>query len=643
MINTKNFEKQKDRRSAQPESKQKHCEEDISGNQAAPVLYDHNPEYSRPALSISPDAYEEMLGRLTFLYGEEKARECMPELERILGVHYAHKSPALLHKEENFNSEERFTEKDIILISYGDLISGEEASPLATLARFCKTYLEGTINTLHLLPFFPYSSDRGFAVIDFRSVDPSLGTWNDIEELSKSYKLMFDGVFNHVSSQNRWFHEFLNNNPLYKEFFIAYDSPGGLTEEQRSAIVRPRTSDILTEFRGMDKTKYVWTTFSKDQVDLNYKNHKVLTRVIEMMLFYIRHGANIIRLDAVTYIWSEPGTRCASLDETHEVIKLFRTVLDIVAPSVSLVTETNVPHKENISYFGIGRDEAQMVYNFALPPLVLYTFYSENASSLSEWARGLAYYPQTSYFNFLDSHDGIGLMGVKNILDNEEIDFIIKKAQKHGGRISYKAGPEGQEIPYEINITWFSALNHDHNQDLAFQVKRFVASRIISLVLKGVPGIYLHSLIGTRNDIEAVLATNSNRDINRAVIDDKAFTDALMDPLSKVSRINRELGRLITIRTQKRAFHPYGGQKVLDIAREIFAVLRISPEGTEKILALTNISTKVCHLEIPLADISSDEHHWIDIVSGVEWMSDEGKLFINMNPYDIVWLEPISE
>jgi len=605
------------------------------------VLYDQHPDHSRPALEISQDAYDEIIERLRFLYGDNKAEECMDELERILKVHHAHKPPAIIKSESKFISDERFNEKDIILITYGDLIRGEEKSPLATLARFCKDYLEGTINTLHLLPFFPYSSDRGFSVIDFRSVDPNLGTWQDIEELSKDYKLMFDGVFNHVSSQNRWFHEFLNDNPLYRDFFIAYDSPDELTAEQRSVIVRPRTSDILSEFQSIGKTKYLWTTFSKDQVDLNYKNHKVLTKVIDILLLYIRHGANIIRLDAVTYLWAQLGTRCASLEETHEIIKLFRNVLEVAAPSASLITETNVPHEENISYFGKRGDEAQMVYNFALPPLVLHTFYTENTTVLSDWAGKLKYYPNTTYFNFLDSHDGIGLMGARGILSEDEIVSIIERAKQHGGYISYKAGQNGKDTPYEINITWFSALNHDHNEDLAFQVKRFTASRIISLVLKGVPGIYLHSLIGTRNDIEAVLANNSNRDINRSVIDDKAITEALMDPFSKVSRINRELGRLITIRTRKSAFHPFGEQKILNTAPEIFSILRTSPDEKEKILALINISSKVCRLEIPLSELGSDETHWFDIVSEVEWMSEDGMLYINMNPYDIVWLEPV--
>jgi len=156
---------------------------------------------------------------------------------------------------------------------------------------------------------------------------------------------------------------------------------------------------------------------------------------------YVRRGADIIRLDAVTYLWAEPGTRCIHLEQTHQIVKLLRDVLDVVAPHVALITETNVPHEENISYFGNGYDEAQMVYNFALPPLVLYTMYKEDATVLSEWASNLE--PpsdQTCFFNFLDSHDGIGLLGVKNILPKNQIDFIIEKAKDHDGK--YLTGPE---------------------------------------------------------------------------------------------------------------------------------------------------------------------------------------------------------
>ena len=607
----------------------------------------HNPEpdYTKPLFEIPPEARKRMLGRLTFLYGEIVAETFMPELERILEVHYAHKSRKLIEREKEFDPRDRFTQEDVILITYGDLLRGEEQNPLAELAKFCDTYLEGTINTLHLLPFFPYSSDRGFSITDFETVDPNLGTWEDIEDLEGRYQLMFDGVFNHVSSKSRWFQEFLNGNPYYWGFFIHFISPDELSVQERKKIFRPRTSDILSGFHSINGLMHVWTTFSKDQVDLNYTNPDVLMRVIEILLFYVRKGARIIRLDAVTYLWAIRGTRCASLEQTHEIVKLFRDVLNAVAPGVALITETNVPHKENLSYFGNGHDEAQMVYNFALPPLVLHTFYTGDVTALSKWARELEFISDTTtFFNFLDSHDGIGLMAVRGILTGKEIDFIIQRAEEHGGYVSYKTGRDGTEVPYEINITWFSALNRDDSdEDIAFQVKRFVASRIIALVLRGVPGIYLHSLMGTRNDVEAVLATKSKRDINRTVSDAKAITDTLKDPLSKFSRISREFGRLIVIRTKHRAFHPNGGQRILSISTAIFSVVRISPEGTRFVLTLTNVTSRVCHIEVPLSELGTDETRWVDLVSGMEWIAENEKLFITLQPYDVIWLEPLSK
>ena len=612
------------------------------------VMHAQEPDYGREPYLCPPAAREKFRQRLAFIYDEKTADQYLPELERILQVYYAYKPLQMIEAEAGYNPADRFTEKDVILITYGDLIHGDDPSPLATLAKFCDTYLEGTINTVHILPFFPYSSDRGFSIVDFNTVDPKLGTWDDIRELGRRYRLMFDGVINHVSAKSHWFQEFLNGNPYYKNFFIAFNSPDELTEEQRRLIFRPRTSDILVKFDTVKGPAYVWATFSADQIDLNYKNPEVLMRVLEVLLLYVRHGASIIRLDAVTFLWAEPGTRCIHLDQTHEIVKLFRDILDAVAPQVALITETNVPHEENISYFGNGRDEAQMVYNFALPPLVLHTFYSQDATVLSRWAAGLdTNSPTATFFNFLDSHDGIGLMAVKNILNREEIDNIVAKTLDHGGFISYKTGNDGREEPYEANITWFSALSHDEedHDDLAFQVKRFVASRCIALVLPGVPGIYLHSLIGSKNDVRAVLKTDSKRDINRTVIDEKLITKALEDPLSKISRISRELGRLIAIRARKRAFHPNGKQQILQLEPEVFSVFRTSPEKDQYLLALINVANKVCHLEIDCSELKLENggkvgNHWYDIVSGMEWLVEGGRLSLTMMPYDVMWLEP---
>ncbi len=602
------------------------------------------PDYEKPLFSLPPDKREIMLERLSRIYNEDVAEVYIDELERILKVYHAHKPPAMLEKEQDFTPGERFTEEDIILITYGDLMEEEGQASLATLADFCDTYLEGTINTLHILPFFPYSSDRGFSITDFETVDPRIGTWQDIEDMEGRYQLMFDGVINHISSKSRWFQEFLNGSQYYRDFFISYNSPDELSEEERAMIFRPRTSDILSRFMTINGPRYVWTTFSRDQVDLNYPNPNVLMRVIDILLLYVRHGADIIRLDAVTYLWSQPGTRCVHLEQTHEIVKLFRDILNTVAPGVAIITETNVPHHENISYFGNGSDEAQMVYNFALPPLVLHSFYSGDATILTEWARSLKTpSQQTTFFNFLDSHDGVGLMAVKDLLEAEDIALIINRARSHGGLISYKSGEHGEDVPYELNITWYSAINGDDNgDDIAFQVKRFVASRVIALVLQGVPGIYLHGLIGSQNDVNAVVETESNRAINRTVISRCSLDEALLDPFSKTSRINRELGRLLNLRTRIRAFHPNGPQKVLSVSPSVFALLRHTPEGDKPVLALTNVTERVCSLCISLLELQCEDCHWFDIVSHVEWFAEEGKLYITMNPYDILWLTPFN-
>ena len=312
--------------------------------------HNQEPDFTRPHLEISSRDREKIFAQLSFLYGEADAKTHIPELERILKVYYAHKPEEMIELEKEFNPEERFTENDIILITYGDLLKGEEHSPLASLAGFLENAprLKGIINTLHILPFFPYSSDRGFSITDFRAVDAKLGSWMDIEEIGKNFQLMFDGVLNHASSKSYAFQEMLNGNPAHKDIAITFKSQDDLTPEQRKIIVRPRTSDILTEFQSINGPIHVWTTFSPDQIDLNYKNPKVLLWAIDTLLLYVRRGADIMRLDAITYLWAEPGTPSVHLEQTHEIVKLFRDVLNIVAPGVALITETNVPHKDNV-------------------------------------------------------------------------------------------------------------------------------------------------------------------------------------------------------------------------------------------------------------------------------------------------------
>ncbi len=610
------------------------------------IRYLPKPDYTRKPFEIPDASKDKMFERLRFLYGDSRAQQTLPELERILKVHYAHKPDELIAWDAKADPKERFTEKDLILITYGDLVVGKGHSPLASLMEFIqRPRFRDLFNTIHILPFFPYSSDRGFSVTDFKSVDPNLGSWSDIDDIGEDYQLMFDGVLNHASAESPEFQEFLNGAPRYQNMVISFRSPEEITPDQRQLIRRPRTSDILTRFDSINGPVWVWTTFSPDQIDLNYKNPGVLIETIETLLLYIRRGADIIRLDAVTYLWDELGTTCASLEQTHEVIKLFRDVVDVVAPRVALLTETNVPHEENVSYFGNGTDEAHMVYNFALPPLVLHAFYRGNVSYLSSWAKDLDYPSNmTCYLNILDTHDGIGVLGAKSFLPEEEIDFMVESARQHGGYISYRSSGDGVEKPYEINTTWWGALNqNDNGEELGLQVKRFIASRSIAIVLRGVPGLYFHGIVGTENDPSVVEVTGHNRDINRVPIHVETLLQQLEQPDSKLDQIRSGLGKLGMVRINQRAFHPDASQQVLDTAPTVFSVLRIAVDASERIMTLINVTVSVQNVEVSLADLDSNEVEWRDLLSDrVCWVED-GKLSLELQPYDVVWLKPVAE
>lgn len=605
-------------------------------------LHHQKPDYSRPAFHFSAAEKRRLQHRLAFLYGAEEAEHWWSEVERVCAVHVAHKPPERVALDAALDPLERFTEEDVILITYGDLIHGNDRSPLTTLSKFCGVQLQGCINTLHILPFFPSSSDRGFAVVDFDQVDPLLGTWEDLQDLETRYQLMFDGVINHVSSQSRWFQEFLNGHPHYRRFFTSFRAPEELLPSERSLIFRPRTSDVLTPFETIDGPRYVWTTFSGDQIDLDYRNPEVLIRVLEVLLHYVRRGADLIRLDAVTYLWRRPGTPCVHLPETHETVKLFREVIGCVAPHVALVTETNVPHADNIAYFGDGNDEAHMVYNFALPPLLLHTFYTEDATRICTWLRDLKLPSATTHFlNFLDSHDGMGLLAARGLLTSEEMQALVARARLHGGLISYRTEPDGEEAPYEINITWYSALNQEHSgEPLRAQVDRFLASRAIAMALRGVPGIYLHSLFGTPNDREAVLRTGVKRDINRRTVDYDTLLAAMADPTTSIALILEGLTHLLRVRTRERAFHPGGGQRVLDLGPSFIGLVRLSPEQNRTVLAITNITGHEEEAGIPLEEITAFETGWKDLLSDRSWSRHESRLELRLQAYETVWLTP---
>jgi glycosidase len=602
------------------------------------------PDYTRPLLRVSPEQRERILGRLAVLYGRELAERWWPEFERMMRIYHAHKTPEMLAEDDPFDPAERFSERDVVLITYGDLLTSGDRAPLGALRDFVRVFMRGAINTVHILPFFPYSSDRGFSIVDFEQVDPRLGNWKDIEELGRRVRLMFDGVFNHVSSKSKWFQGFLNGDPEFQDYFTAFSTRDAIHPDHLRLILRPRASDLLSRFDTIRGPRFVWTTFSRDQVDLDYHNPRVLVAIVSILLLYVRRGADIIRLDAVTYIWRELGTRCAHLEETHALVQLFRTILDVVAPQVALITETNVPHQDNISYLGDGRNEAQMVYNFALPPLVLHTFHTGSTKRLCGWARTLAHVSDTAtYFNFLDSHDGIGLMGAQGILGAEEIDALVARCYAHGGLVSFRDTGEGRKCPYEMNITWYSALNQEGNgEPQALQVDRFVAARSIALVLRGVPGIYLPSLFGAKNDTAAILAGDDARAINRKTIDEEALFALLGDRESWVHQVAVRFRRLIQRRVETRAFHPNADQEILSAGQTVFAVLRTTRDGRERVLALTSVTAHAHEVRLTPGDIGGRQPAWRDLLCGQSFPgAPDGGLALILRPYGVLWLTPV--
>ncbi len=556
---------------------------------------------------------KKMLEKLEIMY----EREAPAVFKRLLNIlrDYEKKIP---------RTQFYFSEKDAVLITYGDSFQEQNRNPLSVLNEFVTEYLHNAISTVHVLPFFPYSSDDGFSVINYREVDPSLGSWDDIHALRKSCRVMFDAVINHISAGSSEFQGFMKGVKRYEEFFTVVGP-----DFDTSRVFRPRALPLLTPFKTSRGTLNLWTTFSTDQIDLNYRNPDVLLYIIDILLYYVLHGASIIRLDAIAFMWKESGTECLHLPQTHAAIKLFRNVFDLVAPHVKIITETNVPHRENISYFGEGDDEAHMVYNFALPPLTVHALLTGDGSYLTGWASTLQLdNPKNYFYNFTASHDGIGLMPVRGILPADEIERLVTATEKHGGRLGLKDNPDGSQSVYELNISLFDLLSDPNaGEPIEQQVNRFVASQAVAMSLAGVPAFYYHSIVGSRNYYEGVERTGVRRAINREKLQIGALKEELSAKGSRRALVFNALTRLLRERRRHRAFHPEGPQRVLDLHRQVFAVERQAPDDSEKVLSLINLSGSRVSLEPEFRGRR-------DIITGKSLDRE-----IILEPYGVIWIE----
>ena len=574
-------------------------------------------------MKLSEHASARILEILETLYGD-RAAACFEKLLRNLEA---------VPSQQSNPHERPWSQRDVVLITYGDQVRERNAAPLNTLRKFLTDYgLERLLSTVHILPCFPYTSDDGFAISDYRKIDPDLGQWNDLSDLGREFQLMLDLVLNHCSSQHEWFQSYLAGRSPYDAYFREAEPDCDV-----SAVVRPRSAPLLTPFETSRGIRHVWTTFSDDQIDLDYSNPDVLLEMLDILMLYVRHGARILRLDAIAYLWKKVGTSCVHLPETHLVVKLMRLLLDAVAPGTLLLTETNVPHDENISYFGDG-DEAHMVYQFSLAPLLLDAFLSEDATPLMQWlgecGRGMPSDSVTTFLNFTASHDGVGVRPLEGLVSPKRFNRLVQSVAEFGGHVSTKRNSDGTDSPYELNISYFSALNRKDDNSLEDSVRRFLSSQAIMLALRGVPAVYFHSLVGTPNYEQGVIDTGRARSINRRKYLRRELDEAIRNPASAQHRIFQGYRKMLATRIEQPAFHPDAQQQVLPVDDAgVISFLRTSATTGQRIWSLTNVTHQSIRLNISSQNDFAPNG---DLLTGEPLPPHQA--IISLPPWTTVWL-----
>ena len=536
--------------------------------------------------------------------------------------------------EDNLASKKKLTsknwsQKSSFLITYADSIKSENDSPLLVLNQFLQKYID-SIDSVHILPFMPSSSDSGFSVIDYYKIDEKFGNWKDLNLISKNKNIMIDIVLNHASRNSKWFANFLKGSGQGHDFFKVVKDWNGIAQ-----IERPRSSELFQKIQTVDGEKNVWCTFSHDQIDLDFSNPAVLLEFLKIIKFYIKKNIKIFRLDAVAFLWKKQNTSCINLQETHYIIKLIRFVSTLIDKNAILITETNIPSKENLSYFG-NNDEAHWIYNFTLSPLILFTLLSGNCSQLRKWSMTMPPAQEgNAYFNFLASHDGIGLRPVEGKLDSTELYRLINKMRDLGGKISYKTSQWGEEIPYEINITYLDSLKSTFNGEEKFQIKRFICAHTIMFAMEGIPAIYIHSFLGTKNDYKAIAAGEDNRSINRFKWDKKDIYKILEDKNSNNFYIMSKLNSLLNIRSKQPAFHPNATQFTLNLGDEVFGLWRQDKKRKQSIFSIYNVTSKSVKLSLQKINLIETEK-WIDLISGEALKDIDDDILLK--PYQSLWI-----
>ena len=521
-------------------------------------------------------------------------------------------------------------EKDILLITYADTIKSKKNKPLATLNDFLKNFIKNSINIVHILPYYPSSSDGGFAVTDFFKVNSKYGNWGDLKKISKSYKIMSDIVLNHASSKSAWFKNFLKGKGKGKDYFLYYDN-----DINTKNVTRARSHKLIQKFDTIKGKKYVWCTFSKDQVDFDFKNPDVLIVFIKLILYLQNKGTDFFRFDAVAFIWKRLDTSCINLDQTHAIVRLFRTILSFSNKYSKIITETNLPFHENLSYFG-NSDEAHIIYNFSLAPLIINTLVKGNSAAFRRWSMSIPPAKDNNcYLNFLATHDGIGIRPLEGILKEADLKIFLKTLKKFGSKFTYRNTKNNKKVIYEANISLFDCFSGTIKGIDNFAYKRFYNAHAIMLSFEGLPGLYIHSLFGTKNNYESLKKTKLNRSINRSSYYYEHLKNILNKTDSHGYKIFRNILNLIDIRKKQIAFHPNATQYTLNLGNNFFGIWRQSINKNQSIFAIYNVTNKLQKLYTKKINFLSLES-WVDLVSLQK--IDNKKSYLSFSPYQFMWI-----
>ncbi len=535
---------------------------------------------------------------------------------------------------EEKRDKERWNESHAVLITYADSIYKNGEATLTTLNELLGKYFGSLSKVVHILPFLKSTSDGGFAVSSYDSLEEKFGGWDDLKSISKNHDLMADLVLNHVSSSHPWVQQ-----------FIKYQEPGisnVFSPKQNldwSNVVRPRSSSLFSQINTEDGPKQVWTTFGPDQIDLNWHNPKITIEFLNLIITYLSNGIKWLRLDAVGFIWKESGTTCLHLPKAHSIVKLLRVLLNNLLDDGVLITETNVPQKENLSYL-IPNDEAHMAYNFPLPPLLLEAIITSRADILNSWIFDWPILPEdTTLFNFTASHDGVGLRALEGLMNEQRIKDLLINCEKRGGLVSHRRLSNGDDKPYELNISWWSAMEDSSRDAKRFQYERFILSQLLVMALKGVPAFYLPALLASENDIKSFSMTGQRRDLNREKFKSENLLAVLNNPESNANKNLKYLRNAMDVRSKLKQFHPCSQMKCLSKDRSDIVVIKRG-KGPESVFAIHNMTENKINYQLndnDLPKIVDNDFNTHDFLTSTKYNYKN----ISLDPFQVIWLSAL--